>query len=89
MYDLPPYVDRCALISLETLTRSRSDACVMFVFDFLSSRDGSPNLGSLVNVIAPRYRTRGGDFLRIDFHCWSVRFSFVKESIFNRLWSVL
>jgi hypothetical protein len=31
-------------------------------------RVGSPNLLSLVNVIAPRYRTQGGDFLRIDFH---------------------
>jgi hypothetical protein len=28
----------------------------MFVFDVLSGRVGSPNLLSLVNVIAPRYR---------------------------------
>jgi hypothetical protein len=40
----------------------------MFIFDVLSGRVGSPNLLSLFNVIAPRYRTRGGDFLRIDFH---------------------
>jgi hypothetical protein len=30
--DLPPYVDRCALMCLETLTRRRSVACVMFFF---------------------------------------------------------
>jgi hypothetical protein len=62
MYDLPPYVGPCALNRLETLTRRRSDACVMFVFDVLSGRVGSSNLLSLLNV------TRGGDFLRIDFH---------------------
>jgi hypothetical protein len=43
MHDLSPYVDRCALIRLETLIRRRSYACVMFVFDVLSSRVGSPN----------------------------------------------
>jgi hypothetical protein len=62
MYDL-------ALTCLEKLTRRRSDACMVFVFDDLSGRVGSPNLLSLVNVIAPRYHTQGGDFLRIDFHC--------------------
>jgi hypothetical protein len=80
MYDLPPYVDRCAWIRLETLPRRRSDACVIFVFDVLSGRVGSPYLLSLVNLVAPRCRTRGGDFLRIDFHRtnygpWMMRFS--------------
>jgi hypothetical protein len=54
MYDLPPYVGPCALIRLKTLTRRRSDACVMFVFDVLSDRVGSPNSLSLLNVIAPQ-----------------------------------
>jgi hypothetical protein len=74
MYDLSPYMDRCALICLDTLTRRRYDACVMFVFNDLSGRVGSPNLLSLVNVIAPHYRTRGGDFLWIDFHCTNYSF---------------
>jgi hypothetical protein len=68
MYDLSPYVNQFALICLATLTRRRSDACVMFVFDIVSGGIGSPNLLSLVNVIAPRYRTLGGNFLGIDFH---------------------
>jgi hypothetical protein len=42
---------------------------VMFVFDVYSGKVASPCLLSLVNVIAPRYRTQGGDFLLIDFHC--------------------
>jgi hypothetical protein len=80
----------------------------MFVFDALSGRVSSPNLLSLVNVIALRYRIQGGDFLRIDFyrtnyavheplndavwHFTEVAGPFnyhVKESIFNRLKSVL
>jgi hypothetical protein len=68
MYDLPPYVDQCALIYLELLTRRSSEACVMFVLGVLFGRVGSPNWLSLVNVIAPRYRIRSGDSLRIDFH---------------------
>jgi hypothetical protein len=34
------------------MTRVRSDACLMLVFDVLSGRVGSPNLLSPVNVIA-------------------------------------
>jgi hypothetical protein len=30
MCDLPPYVDRCALIRLETLAERRANACVRF-----------------------------------------------------------
>jgi hypothetical protein len=33
MHDLPPYVNRCALIRLETV-------CLMFAFDVLSGRVG-------------------------------------------------
>jgi hypothetical protein len=38
----------------------------MFVFDVLSGKLCSTSLLSLVNVIASRYRTRGGEFLRIE-----------------------
>jgi hypothetical protein len=54
MYDLPPYVYRCAFTRLDTLIIRRSDPCVMFVFEVLSGRVCSPNLSSLVNVITPR-----------------------------------
>jgi hypothetical protein len=43
MFDLPPYVDRCALIRLETLAERRVNACVMFIFDILSGRVNSSN----------------------------------------------
>jgi hypothetical protein len=35
MYDFAPYVDRCTLIRIETLTRRLSNTCVMFVFAVL------------------------------------------------------
>jgi hypothetical protein len=44
MCDLPSYVDRCALICLETLAGRRANVCVMFIFDILSSRVNSSNL---------------------------------------------
>jgi hypothetical protein len=54
----------CFDLPFETLTKIRSDACVMFFLDVLSGGVGSPNLLSLVNVITHQYRTRGGEFLR-------------------------
>jgi hypothetical protein len=83
MYDIPPYVERCSLIRLETLTRRRSDACVMFVFDVLSVRVGSLSLLFLINVIASRYRTRGGNFLRIYFHRTNYG---VHELLYDAVW---
>jgi hypothetical protein len=68
MHDLPPYEDRCALLHLDTPTKRRSIACVMFIFDFLSGRVNPPNLLSVLNLITPRYPTCGATFLRIDFH---------------------
>jgi hypothetical protein len=42
MHDLPPYEDRCALLHLDTLTKRRSIACVIVIFDVLSGRVNSP-----------------------------------------------
>jgi hypothetical protein len=53
MCDLPPFVDRCALIRLETLTERHANACVMFIFEILSSRVNSSNLLSLISINAP------------------------------------
>jgi hypothetical protein len=69
MFDLRPYVDRCALIRLETLAERRANACVMFIFEILSGRVNSSNLLSLISINAPWYHTRTSDFLRVDFHC--------------------
>jgi hypothetical protein len=40
----------------------------MFIFDVLSGRVNSPKLLSVLDLITPRYLTRGTEFLRIDFH---------------------
>jgi hypothetical protein len=68
MHDLPPYDDRCALLHLDTLAKRRSIASVMFIFDVLRGRMNSRNLLSVLDLITPRYPTRGTEFLRIDFH---------------------
>jgi hypothetical protein len=41
------------LIRLETLAERRGHACVMFIFDILSSRLNSSNLLSLIGINAP------------------------------------
>jgi hypothetical protein len=56
------------LLHLDTLTKRRSIACVIFIFDVLSVREHSPNLMFVLNLIASRYPTRSTEFLRIDFH---------------------
>jgi hypothetical protein len=68
MHYLPPYEDRCALLHLDALAKRRSIASVMFNFDVLSGRVNSPNLLSVLDLITPRYPTRGTEILRIDFH---------------------
>jgi hypothetical protein len=65
MHDLQPYEDRCALLHLDTLTKRRSIACEMFIFDILSGR---VNLLFVLDLITSRYPTHGTEFLRIDFH---------------------
>jgi hypothetical protein len=42
--------------------------CDVYFFDVLSGRVISPNLLSVLDLITPRYPTRGAKFLRIDFH---------------------
>jgi hypothetical protein len=68
MHDSPPFEEKCALLHLDTLTKRRSIACVMFIFDVLSGRVNSPSLLSVIDLIPSRYPTRGTEFLRIDFH---------------------
>jgi hypothetical protein len=52
MCDLPPFVDRCA--------KRCANACVMFIFDILSSRVNSSNLLSLFGINAPFGTTYSG-----------------------------
>jgi hypothetical protein len=67
MFDLPPYVDRCALIRLETLAERRANACVMFIFDILSGKVNSSNLLSLISINAPCYPHLGEQLLASGF----------------------
>jgi hypothetical protein len=68
MHELPPYEERCAFLHLDTVTKRRSIACVMFIFVVLSGRVNSPYLWSVLDLITPENPTRGTEFLRIYFH---------------------
>jgi hypothetical protein len=48
--------------------KKRPVACIIFVFDILSGRVNSTSLLSMMHIVAPWNRTRGGDFLRVRFH---------------------
>jgi hypothetical protein len=80
MLCVPPYEDRCALLHLETLAKRRSIACVMFIFNVLSGRVNSPNLLSVLNFLAPQYRTRTNYFHQMNYGIhepmWSVMWQF-------------
>jgi hypothetical protein len=88
-----PYEDRCAVLHLDTFSKRRSIACVMFIFDVLSGWVTSSSLLSVLDLITPRYPTRGTEFLRIDFHRtnygihewvhWSVWFRVDPGSVFE------
>jgi hypothetical protein len=52
-----------------TLAERRTNACVMFIFDILSSKVNSSGFLSLIRINALWYHTRASNFLRVDFHC--------------------
>jgi hypothetical protein len=67
----------CRLCVVGKLTRA------WYLFSILSGRVNSPDFMTQINVNTPRYPTRRGDFLRVDFHRtitmgftspWMVRF---------------
>jgi hypothetical protein len=74
VFDLPPYVDRCALIRLETLAERRANACFMLIFDILTGGVHEP-----LNGASRSFNEFAGLF---DLHLSRYQF-------FYRLWSVL
>jgi hypothetical protein len=100
MCDLPPYVERYALIRLETLAKRRANASVMFIFDILSGRVNSSNLLSLISINATWYhgfhRTNYGVHEPLNGAVRSFNelaglfdLHLSRNQFFNRLWSVL
>ena len=65
---LPPYEDRCRVLVMDTLKRRRDIARVLLVFDLLSGKIDSPNLLTQIVLSVPAYRTRGREFLYVEFH---------------------
>jgi hypothetical protein len=67
-FRLPPYKDRCKLLTLKTLNGRRNVLCVMLVRDLLSNAIDSPFLISKINLHAPVYALRETEMIRVQFH---------------------
>lgn len=65
---LPPYSERCEMLSLESLRVRRENASVFFIFDLLSGYIDAPNLLSLINIYVPPRVFRNHSFLARTFH---------------------
>lgn len=67
-FALPPYLERCVRLNLETLERRRVNASIFLMFDLLMGFIDAPNLLSLVDFYAPRRRLRETSLLRPCYH---------------------
>jgi hypothetical protein len=65
---LPPYEDRCGLLTLKTLNDRRNVFCVMFIRNLLEGAIGSRFLLSTMSINIPVYALRDHEMIRIDFH---------------------
>lgn len=66
-FALPPYLDRCKLLSIKTLSSRRANMSIMFVFDVLTSKIDASNILSLLHVYVPHRQLRGSMFFRIPY----------------------
>ena len=64
--DLPPYVERCRLLDMNTLAGRRDMARAVFVGKLLTGEIDSPLLLAQININAPPRNLRSRDFLRLQ-----------------------
>ena len=65
---LPPYEDRCGLISLKTLSNRRTLFALMFTFDLLTCRKNAPDILSMFDLNIPPRSLRVSNFFRVSQH---------------------
>lgn len=63
--NLPPYVDRCQLLNLETLEYRRKTAKAVFVAKILAGEYDAPNLLAALDINVPAYTLRSSNFFRL------------------------
>lgn len=64
-YELPPYVDRCQLIGMESLYKRRNDQKALFVAKLLSCKIDSPKILSMIGIYAIERPLRVRGFLHL------------------------
>ena len=65
---LPPYEDRCKLISLETLLSRPTLSALMFTFDPITDRKDAPDLLCMFDLNVPSRTLRVPSFFSINQH---------------------
>lgn len=67
-YVLPPYIDRCAVLNLKSLSERRNNLGLFFMFDVLTGFVDAPNILALIDFNVPMYRFRVNDLIRTHHH---------------------
>ncbi|XP_058827797.1 uncharacterized protein LOC131687719 [Topomyia yanbarensis] len=65
--ELPPYIDRCRLLDMETLAKRRNTFRAVFVGKILTGQIDAPDILSQINVNVPPRSLRSHNFLRLEF----------------------
>lgn len=66
-FALPPYMDRCEILNIDSLSQRRDNAGVLFMYDLLQGNIDAPNLLALVNFNVPLRRLRSSDLLNLSY----------------------
>ena len=74
--ELPPYIDRCRLLDMDTLEKRRDDMRAVFVGKVLCGSIDAPCILANVNINAPSRILRTTDFPRIPFHRTAKRINY-------------
>lgn len=67
-YVLPPYLDRCQVLKIHSLSCRRDIAAILFIYDLIMGHIDAPDLLALIKLNVPPRILRDRDFLRIDTH---------------------
>ena len=65
--ELPPYIDRCRLLDMDTLAKRRNISRAVFVGKLFAGQIDAPAILSQLNIYVPARSLRSWNFLRLDY----------------------
>lgn len=79
-YVLPPYLDRCNQLSLQSLSRRRINSAILFIHKLIIGKFNSPQLRDQLNINSGIRTIRNPEFIRLPRcktnHTWNSSFYF-------------